>query len=161
MECNAIRQTVCANEVVYDSVVEVPLENDVILPDYCPDIVKVLKCTVNACVSSTQVQGRQMTLEGMCTVHLLYLGEDSAGSSLQLRSIDTRMPYSKTVDLKGEAQRLLVLAQMDSSYCNCRAVSKRRLELKLSLSHRVCALSAGEQQLIGDSAEDTQQPQGL
>ena len=156
MECNAIRQAVCANEVVYDSVVEVPLENDVILPDYCPDIVKVLKCTVNACVSSTQVQGRQMTLEGMCTVHLLYLGEDSAGSSLQLRSIDTRMPYSKTVDLKGEAQRLLVLAQMDSSYCNCRAVSKRRLELKLSLSHRVCALSAGEQQLIGDSAEDTQ-----
>ena len=100
MECNAIRQAVCANEVVYDSVVEVPLENDVILPDYCPDIVKVLKCTVNACVSSTQVQGRQMTLEGMCTVHLLYLGEDSAGSSLQLRSIDTRMPYSKTVDLK-------------------------------------------------------------
>ena len=90
MECNAIRQAVCANEVVYDSVVEVPLENDVILPDYCPDIVKVLKCTVNACVSSTQVQGRQMTLEGMCTVHLLYLGEDSAGSSLQLRSIDTR-----------------------------------------------------------------------
>ena len=161
MECNAIRQAVCANEVVYDSVVEVPLENDVILPDYCPDIVKVLKCTVNACVSSTQVQGRQMTLEGMCTVHLLYLGEDSAGSSLQLRSIDTRMPYSKTVDLKGEAQRLLVLAQMDSSYCNCRAVSKRRLELKLSLSYRVCALSAGEQQLIGDSAEDTQQPQGL
>ena len=62
MECNAIRQAVCANEVVYDSVVEVPLENDVILPDYCPDIVKVLKCTVNACVSSTQVQGRQMTL---------------------------------------------------------------------------------------------------
>ena len=74
MECNAIRQAVCANEMVYDSVVEVPLENDVILPDYCPDIVKVLKCTVNACVSSTQVQGRQMTLEGMCTVHLLYLG---------------------------------------------------------------------------------------
>ena len=33
---------------------------------------------MNACVSSTQVQGRQMTLEGMCTVHLLYLGEDSA-----------------------------------------------------------------------------------
>ena len=74
MECNAIRQAVCANEVMYDSVVEVPLENDVILPDYCPDIVKVLKCTVNACVSSTQVQGRQMTLEGMCTFHLLYLG---------------------------------------------------------------------------------------
>ena len=85
MECNAIRQAVCANEVVYDSVVEVPLENDVILPDYCPDIVKVLKCTVNACVSSTQVQGRKMTLEGMCTVHLLYLGEDSAGSSSQHR----------------------------------------------------------------------------
>ncbi len=54
-----------------------------------------------------------------------------------------------------------MLAQIDSSYCNCRAVSKRRLELKLSLSHRVCALSAGGQQLIGDSAEDTQQPQGL
>ena len=80
MECNAIRQAVCVNETVFDSVVEVPLEADIILPDYCPDIVKILKCSLDFCISASRVQGRQLSLEGVCSISCLYLGEDSAGT---------------------------------------------------------------------------------
>ncbi|MEE1392768.1 MAG: hypothetical protein U0K65_01235, partial [Negativibacillus sp.] len=64
MECNAIRQAVCVNETVFDSTAEVPLETDITLPDYCPDIVRILKCSLNSCVKSTHLQGRQLTIEG-------------------------------------------------------------------------------------------------
>ena len=108
MECNVMNHAVCVNETVYDSVVEVPLEADIMLPDYCPDIVKILKCTLNACVKSARAQGRTLQLEGMCSVNVLYLGEDNSGmsgsgqSALQLRSVDYKLPYSKSVDLKSD-----------------------------------------------------------
>lgn len=161
MECNAIRQAVCVNETVFDSVVEVPLEADIILPDYCPDIVKILKCSLDFCISSSRVQGRQLSLEGMCSVHCLYLGEDSAGTQLRLRCIDYKLPYTKTVDLKGEAREVLCFVSLESSYCNCRAVSKRRIELRASASHRLCAVSSSQQQAVTEAAEDTENPLGV
>ena len=43
MELNLQRQTVTVNEAVYSGAVEQPLECDVLLPDYCPDIQKILR----------------------------------------------------------------------------------------------------------------------
>lgn len=167
MECNVMNHAVCVNETVYDSVVEVPLEADIMLPDYCPDIVKILKCTLNACVKSAQAQGRTLQLEGMCSVNVLYLGEDNSGmsgsgqSALQLRSVDYKLPYSKSVDLKSEVGQVIVFVSADSSYCSCRAVSKRRVELRASVSHKLSVVSSGEEQVVADVAEDTQNPQGI
>ena len=167
MECNVMNHAVCVNETVYDSVVEVPLEADIMLPDYCPDIVKILKCTLNACVKSARAQGRTLQLEGMCSVNVLYLGEDNSGmsgsgqSALQLRSVDYKLPYSKSVDLKSEVGQVIVFVSADSSYCSCRAVSKRRVELRASVSHKLSVVSSGEEQVVADVAEDTQTPQGI
>ena len=167
MECNVMNHAVCVNETVYDSVVEVPLEADIMLPDYCPDIVKILKCTLNACVKSARAQGRTLQLEGMCSVNVLYLGEDNSGmsgsgqSALQLRSVDYKLPYSKSVDLKSEVGQVIVFVSADSSYCSCRAVSKRRVELRASVSHKLSVVSSGEEQVVADVAEDTQNPQGI
>ena len=167
MECNVMNHAVCVNETVYDSVVEVPLEADIMLPDYCPDIVKILKCTLSACVKSARAQGRTLQLEGMCSVNVLYLGEDNSGmsgsgqSALQLRSVDYKLPYSKNVDLKSEVGQVIVFVSADSSYCSCRAVSKRRVELRASVSHKLSVVSSGEEQVVADVAEDTQNPQGI
>lgn len=161
MECNAIRQAVCVNEAVFDSTAEVSLETDITLPDYCPDIVRVLKCSLHSCVKSTHLQGRQLTIEGVCSVCVLYLGEESAGGELRLRSIDYKLPYTKSVELKGDAAQVIAFVSSDSSYCNCRAVSKRRVELRASIEHRICAVSSGEEEVLTDAADDTEHPSGI
>lgn len=160
MECNATRQAVGVNETVFDSMAEVPLEADIMLPDYCPDIVKILKCSLDSCVKSTHTQGRQLCLEGVCSVHILYLGEDGSGTSsggeLRMRSIDYKIPYTKKLDLKQEADQVLVFLMKDSCYCNCRAVSKRRMELRASLSYKICAVSCMQMQAVTDAVDDTE-----
>lgn len=161
MECNAIRQAVCVNETVFDSTAEVPLETDITLPDYCPDIVRILKCSLNSCVKSTHLQGRQLTIEGVCSVCVLYLGEETAGGELRLRSISYKLPYTKSVELKGDATQVIAFVCSGSSYCNCRAVSKRRIELRASVEHRICAVSSGEAEVITDAADDTENPSGI
>lgn len=165
MECNATRQAVGVNETVFDSMAEVPLEADIMLPDYCPDIVKILKCSLDSCVKSTHTQGRQLCLEGVCSVHILYLGEDGSGTSsggeLRMRSIDYKIPYTKKLDLKQEADQALVFLMKDSCYCNCRAVSKRRMELRASLSYKICAVSCMQMQAVTDAVDDTENPMGI
>ena len=161
MECNAIRQAVCVNETVFDSTAEMPLETDITLPDYCPDIVRILKCSLNSCIKSTHLQGRQLTIEGICSVCVLYLGEETAGSKLHLRSVNYKLPYTKSVELKGDAAQVIAFVCSGSSYCNCRAVSKRRIELRASIEHRICAVSSAEEEVITDASEDTENPSGI
>ena len=43
MDYKAVKQAVCVNETVFSKSAEVPFEFDFTLPDYCPDIVKILK----------------------------------------------------------------------------------------------------------------------
>ena len=57
MELNLQKQTVSVNETVYDGSVEQPLECDVLLPDYCPDIQKILRCEVTPSLLAASVNG--------------------------------------------------------------------------------------------------------
>ena len=41
------REVLSASEAVYDGCQEQPIDLDISLPDYCPDIQRVLKCQVN------------------------------------------------------------------------------------------------------------------
>jgi hypothetical protein len=44
MELSITRQPVAINETVLDTSVEQSVECDVLLPDYCPDILRILTC---------------------------------------------------------------------------------------------------------------------
>ena len=65
MECNVTKQAVSVNDIVYDGAVEQSLECDIVLPDYCPDIVKILKCELSCAVTSAQPEGPVLQLEGL------------------------------------------------------------------------------------------------
>ena len=76
MELNLQKQTVSINETIYDGVVEQPLECDVLLPDYCPDIQKILRCEVVPSLLLTAVNGDKLSVDGMAMAHLYYLDEN-------------------------------------------------------------------------------------
>ncbi len=48
MDINVTRQAVCINEVIFDQSAEQAIDTDFSLPDYCPDIVRLLKMQNNA-----------------------------------------------------------------------------------------------------------------
>ena len=48
MELNLKKEAVASCELLLDSAAEQTIECDVLLPDYCPDIVRVLCCSVDA-----------------------------------------------------------------------------------------------------------------
>lgn len=161
MECNVTRQAVRVNETVFDSAAEIPLQTDITLPDYCPDIVKILKCSLESCVRNITPMGKKLRFEGIANVQILYLGQDDSQNEMHLSCAKTKIPFTKEIDLKREVRDVFVFFSQQSSYCSCRAVSRRRLELRAALNAQISAIASQEAQVITDVPEEEEHPQGI
>jgi hypothetical protein len=133
MELKLSKEPVFLNEVVYDGQTEQGVEFDYALPDYYPDIFKILKCTLTPRVISYSVSGSQLFCDGVVYIKVLYL---AAGSN-RVHCIEQRYTYSKTIDLVKNAENATVSISPKTDYCNCRATSGRRIDVRGAVSCKI------------------------
>ena len=72
-----VRDSICVAEMILDSTVEQSVELDYFLPDYFPNIFKLLKTSVTPVIQSQKIGGNQLALDGSAAVRVLYLAEDT------------------------------------------------------------------------------------
>ena len=147
MEWKVIKESVAANEVVCDSFTEVPIEYDMLLPDYCPDIMKILKCCALPVFTQTTAEGGTLTAEGYVQLNLYYLTE-----GMQLRCCESRAPFSKTSDLKCTPENPAVTVFGHMEYLNCRAISPRRVDVRGAMTMGTKVIAQKEEELVADAA---------
>ena len=147
MELNTTRQTITINETIFQASVEQPIECDALLPDYCPDIVKVLKCGAITHVDSSAVSGSRLTIEGMAVIHIYYATEQN-----QIRHVEYKVPFAKQADLHAPANKPVVSITPSVDYINCRAVNQRRIDVRGAVSFAVKVVDQKEQQFISDAS---------
>ena len=143
MELTLSKQPVSVMETLYDGVVEQPLECDVLLPDHCPDIQKILRCEVTLALLSWNIQGERATLDGIAAAHLYYTDEQGI-----LRHAEYKIPYSKTLELRSEPVKPAVDITQSVDYFNCRAVSPRRLDMRGAASIHCRVIGQNEEQVV-------------
>lgn len=123
MEYNLSKHSVGYCEYFLDTVNEQIVDMDITLPDYCPDIEKILKCTMKTKVYSRNISGGQLTIEGVALVRVLYC--DSIRHNV--RVYEQTMPFTSTFNLKSTPENYIVLTNTKCEYINCRALSKRKM----------------------------------
>ena len=62
MELQIQKQSLCVNEFVFDSQTEQPIEVDLLLPDYCPDIQRILHYDVCCLIRSTKAEQQRLII---------------------------------------------------------------------------------------------------
>ena len=97
MELKLTRQPLFINDVLIDQNVEQPIECDALLPDYCPDIVRILKCSVAPTVTGRRASPGKLELEGMAVVTVYYV---STGDGIARG--EYKVPFSRIVEMKAE-----------------------------------------------------------
>ena len=136
--------SVCVDETVFDGQTEQGIELDYVLPDYCPDIFKVLSCTLTPGIVSYNVSSDgRLNIDGIVYIKVLYLAENSDN----VQCIDQRYTYSKIVDMSRNNSTIaepIVTLQTKSDYCSCRAVSSRRIDVRGAVSCRIKASASVE-----------------
>ena len=125
MEYHLTKKNISRLHYALDTVAEQPVDIDLTLPDYCPDIERILSCTLIPKVYRTNVSGDRLNIEGGACVRVLYL--DAEGGCM--RSYEYSQPFSQSLPLKGECSDCAVSAETKPEYINCRALSPRKLSL--------------------------------
>jgi len=146
MELKLQKQPVAVCELLLDTVAEYPIECDLLLPDYCPDIVRVLCCRVQASCSDCSARKSTLTVEGMAAVSLCYIGEVGG-----MRKAEYKIPFSKSFELSREVTQPICSVTIEPGQINYRAVSKRRLDLRGVLMLRVRLYDAAEQPAVSQA----------
>lgn len=147
MDFKVNRETLGVNEGVFDGVSEQAVELDYILPDYYPDIFKVLKCQMTPSIVSYNASGDKLTYDAVVMVRILYVGEENSA----VQALEQRFAYSKTIDYNAGNNNPLVSLRPRTDYVNCRAVNQRRLDIRGAVSCRVKVNASRAQPLVADA----------
>lgn len=141
-------------DVAYQGIQEVPMDLDITLPDYCPDIGKILKCQISAGVTSRNISGDLLSFEGVSTLELIY-------SDLErntIRCFKTDVPFSRSVNVSNIPQLAVATFDIKKEYVNCRAVSARRIDVHGAFSVKIHVFGMKDFEITNDiSSEDVQQ----
>lgn len=145
MELKLTRQPLFINEPLIDQTVEQPIECDALLPDYCPDIVRILKCSVAPVLTGRRASPGKLELEGMAVVTVYYV---STGEGVARG--EYKVPFSRIVEMKADHPDPVLSLSARVDYLNCRAVNQRRLDIRGALVLTVKATGCREEQVIAE-----------
>ena len=158
MEIKVYQDTVTAGQVICDTKQELSVEAEILIPDYLPQVFKIVKCFVACVVLQKQFSAGRLTVEGYLRCVVLYQSEEAAS----LCRAEHKLPFTKQVELSGEntgAAHAWVSGQTE--YVNCRAVSGRRVDVRGAFLMNILALCAAQQPVLtalsGDGVEQKTQ----
>lgn len=112
---------------------EIPLDIDFSLPDYCPDIQRILKCQVCPNITVRNISGDRLNIEGIANIRVIYLSSEN----MNIRCCENSVPFSASIDIKSTPENAIALTHAHTEYINCRAVSPRKIDIHGALS--ICA----------------------
>ena len=125
---------------------EQSIDLDFNLPDYCPDIQKILKCHIYPKVTMENIVGETLTVDGFYLVKLVYLDPDK----MSIRCCEHTSPFSVQFNLKENMEGAIVFAKSKVEYMNCRAINQRRLDIHGAFSICVKVKKREERNIIAE-----------
>lgn len=143
MNYNSTTQKLGFSETVHESTAEQSLDADISLPDYCPEIRRILKCTVTPNVTSVTNNSGRITADATVTVRVLYVGENGKTSGYE-----QNYPIQKFVESNRITSDSAVSVTVKTDYANCRAVNPRRIDIRAMMTFIFKAVNKREEQIL-------------
>ena len=121
--------TVTYNEWIQTLQGETAAESEIILPDYCPGILKLVQTNATVLLRSQSVRGDRAYVEGAVEFCVVYLSDTAEG----LQCVTHQVPFSQTVQIRNEADTSQIRVHAKISYANARALSPQKLYVKATV----------------------------
>lgn len=134
------KDNVSAAQLICETKLELGLETEFLIPDYLPQVFKVVKCIVIPVVLQKQLSPGRLNIEGYLRCIVFYQAEGTG----ELCQTEQKVPFSKQADCRqGEYDYMDAPIEIggEVEYVNCRALSGRRMEVRgaFALSVRAAA----------------------
>ena len=127
METKTITDTISAGEIISTAQLEIPVETELLLADYLPQVHKVVKCFAHAVILQKQVSAGRITQEEYLRCEVYYQAEEDAA----LCQTEQKLPFTKHWELKDDCAYVTCISVYGMpAYLNARAVSSSRISLR-------------------------------
>ena len=87
-----VKDTVNIRQQLCDLTLETPVETELVIPDYQPEIFKLVKSFLIPVVLKRQALGGKLSLEGYFRLLICYQSEESRSFCM----LEQKLPFSKT-----------------------------------------------------------------
>ncbi len=115
------------------------------LPDYCGDIRRILRCTVETGISSAFIKGDKVGAVGGVTVRLIYVNDED-----KIDCFETQLDLDVSTESKNIPENAVLLTSVKTDYVNCRAMSQRSVSVSGSVAVNFKLLSEAETEFVSD-----------
>ncbi len=149
MEEKALKTSVYVNDTLYSDLVEVPIDIDFTLPDYCSDISKIFKCKACPRISSKGVNGKNITVDGAVSITVIYCDKEG-----RLVSYEYQYPFSKNLEMQKDGTGANLCCTIRTDYINCRAVTGRKVDIHGAAGMNVRVFKRVCNNIISDYNDD-------
>lgn len=129
MEFNIQKERFSLCETGFQGNQEHAIDCDINLPEYLPDIVKILRCVCIPGVKSHQVNGDRITAECNCIVRVLYISDQGT-----LHCFEQNLQFAKQIELKSDTTSTDFFVGVKTNYVNHRVSGQRRFEVHGALT---------------------------
>ena len=112
------------------------------LPDYCPDIQKILKCTADVQIISYSVSDSKLAVQGNLNIIVLYTDEKGE----IIRNCELTKEFNANAKLSLNAESMVAYLKALTGHIICRAVSARKLDIHIPviISYAFCMQKESE-----------------
>ena len=145
MEQKILKSNIFANETLYNEWCEQPVDVEFTLPDYCPDISKILKCKAVARISSKAAVNKNINVDGNVCINVLYADKNS-----KLCSYEYQYPFSKNLECANDLTVSNIICNPSCEYINCRAVTGRKIDIHGAIGINVKAFKRKNTEIVSD-----------
>lgn len=132
------------NSVLYKGKSEASAEAEVILPDYYPPVMRIIRTEAVPFIRSKTVYGDKIAAEGNVEFRILYQSESGETNSFFYKA-----PFSHTVEIQGLGDILPDLSAF-LGYKDIRALSPQKLSLRASVVLSVFAVKSENREILAE-----------
>ncbi len=134
-------------KTVKDNSIEECVEADFSLPEYMPEILRIIKSTAQPKINSCKAVGERVTVDGECELRMIYTAEDGC-----IYSFSQSRPFTRHCENNIFNDAADINCEVTVSYVNCRATSTKRAEIKAGIVIKINAFIEETEEII--SVED-------
>ncbi len=126
-----------------DNSVEECVEAELTLPEYMPEILRIIKSTAEPKINSCRLVGERVTVDGVCDLRMIYTAEDGC-----IYCFSQSRPFTRHCENAAFTEAVDVNSKVGVSYVNCRATGTKRAEIKAGLVIKFCVYCEEKEEVI-------------
>jgi len=150
MNLETIKKNIITNNKIYDKRNEYPVDLEFTLPDFCPDIERVLKCNISSKISNLSVLSDTAQIDITSNICILYVTKDD-----KLFGYEIPINLSKSILVGMIDFETIKTYDVKTEYVNCRAINSRKIDVHGSISVLLTLTKIEEKNYICDIADDS------